>query len=122
MSFSQEASKNLKGRPCYPSKICKSLPEHLILPSILTGCMSLPSSRLYCRTRQYPVNEHLILSLCPTLYYPENLKFTGENTPQNTPQNTFFTEQLPVTAFKCHFLKCYFLLKGKNRNNFSYLL
>ena len=37
--FSQEASKYLKGIPCYPRKICKSLPKHLILPSILPGCI-----------------------------------------------------------------------------------
>ena len=48
--------------PCYTSKICKSLPECLILPSILPGCLSLSSSRLYSRTRQYPIKEHLKLS------------------------------------------------------------
>ena len=37
-SFFKEASKYLKGILCYPRKICKSLPKHLILPSILPGC------------------------------------------------------------------------------------
>ena len=65
MSFSQEASKNLKGIPCYLSKKCKSLSEHQILLSILPGCLSLSSFRLYSRTHQYPIKEHLILSVCP---------------------------------------------------------
>ena len=64
-SFSQEPSKILKGIPCYLSKICKSLPEHLTLPSTLPGCLSLSSSRLCSRTRQYPIKEHLILSVGP---------------------------------------------------------
>ena len=33
----------------------------------------------------------------PTLYYPEHLKILGKN----PPENKFFTEQLPVAAFKC---------------------
>ena len=37
VSFSQEASKNLKGIPCYPSKICKSLPEHLFYSPFCQG-------------------------------------------------------------------------------------
>ena len=61
----REASKNLKGMPSYPNKICKSLPEPLSLPTILSGCLSLSSCRLYSRTRQYPIKEHLILSVSP---------------------------------------------------------
>ena len=57
VTFSQEASKNLKGTPCYPSKICKSLSEYLILSFILPGCLSLSSSRLYSRTHQYPLKS-----------------------------------------------------------------
>ena len=108
MSFSQEASKKLKGIPCYRSKLCKSLPEHLILPSILPGCLRLSSSRLYSRTRQYPTKEHLVLSVCPDFVLSRiHLKFFGKN----TPQNYFFTEQLPVAAFKCQL----FFLKRKNK-------
>ena len=83
VSFSQEASKNLKGIPCYPSKICKSLSEYLILSFILRGCLSLFSSRLYSRTRQYPIKKHLILSVC--LYYPKHLKFLGKEKHLRTP-------------------------------------
>ena len=64
-SFSKEASKNPKGIPCFPSKMWRSLPEHLILPTILPGCFSLCSSRLSSRTCQYPIKEHLIFSVCP---------------------------------------------------------
>ena len=40
-TFSQEASKYLKGIPCYPRKILKSSPKHLILPSIFQGCFEI---------------------------------------------------------------------------------
>ena len=59
------SKQNLKRILYYLSKICKSLPEYLILPSILSGCLSLSSSRLYSRTRQYPIKKHLILPVCP---------------------------------------------------------
>ena len=38
-SFSQEASKYLKRILCYPRKIYKSSPKHLILSSMLPGCL-----------------------------------------------------------------------------------
>ena len=114
MSFSQEASKNFKGIPYYPSKICKSLPEHLILPSILRECLSLSSSRLYSRTRQYPIKKHLILSVGPD--------FVLFRTPQIPWQKHtlkhLFSEQLPVAAFKCQL----FFLKREKQKQFSYLL
>ena len=110
MSFSQDASKNLKGIPCYPNKICKSLPEHLILPSILPGCLSLSSSRLYSRTRQYPIKEHLILSMYPNFV----LSRTPQIPWQKHTTEHFFTEQLPVAAFKCQLL----FLKREKQTNF----
>ena len=100
MTFSQKAIKNLKVISCYTSKVCKSLPEHLILPTIFPGCLSLFSSRLYSRTRQYAT----------ALYYPKHLKFLGKN----TPQNTFFRKQLSVAAFKCQL----FFLKRETQKQF----
>ena len=47
----------------------------------------------------------------PSLYYPENLEFFGKS----TPQNTFFTEQLPVAAFKC---QLFFLKREKQKQFF----
>ena len=105
MSSSQEARKNLKGIPCYPSKICKSLPEHLILQSILPGCLSLFSSRLYSRTRQYPIKEHLILSECPD--------FVLSRTPQIPWQKHTSEHLFYKTAPSSCFHKCQlFFLKG----------
>ena len=102
-SFSQETSKNLKGIPCYPSKKCKSLPEHLILPSILPGCLSLSSSRLYSRTRQYPIKKHLILSVCPD--------FVLSRTPPNSLAKAHLRTSFLQNSFKCQ-------LKGKTEANF----
>ena len=91
VSFSQEASKNLKGIPCYPSKICKSLPKHLILPSILPGCLSLSSFRLYSRTCQYPIKEHVILSVCPDLILSRTLQIPWQ---KHTSENLFYRTTL----------------------------
>ena len=106
MSFSQEASKTLKGIPCYSSKICKSLPEHLILLSILSGCLCLSSSKLYSRTCQYPIEEHLILSVGPD--------FALSTTPQipwqkHTPEHLFY-RTAPSTCFQ---ISVIFSWKGK---------
>ena len=106
MSFSQEASKTLKGIPCHPSKICKSLLEHLILPSVLPGCFSLPSSKLYSRTCQYPIKEHLILSV--------GSNFALSRTPQfprrkHTSEHLFYRTD-PSSSFQ---ISVIFSWKGK---------
>ena len=111
MSFSQEASKNLKEIPCYLSKICKSLPEHLILSSISPGCLSLSSSRLYSTTRQYLIKEHLILLVCPD--------FVLSRTPQmlwqkHTSEHLFY-KKLPRASFK---YQLFFLKREKQKQFF----
>ena len=65
-SFSQEASKCLKGIPCYPRKICKSLPEHLILPSILPGCFEFVLQTILQNT-SISHTKRLIFSVCPNI-------------------------------------------------------
>ena len=108
MSFSKKASINLKGIPCYPSKICKSWPEHLILASILPGCLSLSSSRLYSGTSQYPLEEQLILSVDPNIVL--------SRTPQIPRQkHNFFAEQLLVATFIC---QLFFLKREKQKQFF----
>ena len=49
-SFSQEASKYVKGIPCYPRKICKSLPKHLIFAVHFAWVLCVCPPRLYSRT------------------------------------------------------------------------
>ena len=77
-------------------------------------CFFVKFPSLYSKTRQYPIKEHLILSVCPDFV----LFRTPHISSQKHTSKTFFTEQLPVAAFKCQL----FFLKGENRNNFSYLL
>ena len=111
MSFSQEASKKLKGIPCYRSKLCKSLPEHLLLPSILPGCLRLSSFRLYSRTSQYPIKEHLILSVCP--------EFVLSRIPQIPWQK--HTSELPfyrTAPSSCFQMPVIFLKKEKQKQFF----
>ena len=111
MSFSQEASKNLKGIPCYFSKICKYLPEHLSLPPIWPGCLSLFSSRLYSRTHQYPIKERLILSVCPDSVLSRTPQIPWQ---KHTSEHLFYR----TAPSGCFQMSVIFLKKGKTETIF----
>ena len=67
---------------CYPRKICKSLPKHLILPSILPGCFefvlqdyapehgNIPRQKLFCKKRVFGnFTKFTGKNLCWSLYF-----------------------------------------------------
>ena len=108
MPFSQEASKNLKGIPCYPSKICNSLPERLIFPFCQGASVCRP---LDCTPEQANISAHLILLVCPN--------FVLSRTPQipslkHTSEHVFY-RTAPSSAFKC----LLFFLKRKKQKQIS---